>query len=321
MELKLIVKMEFGSHLYGTVTEDSDQDYKGVFLPTKEQVFLGRIPKSCNETTKKGNIDKNLPTDIDTEIYSLHYFIELACQGQTVALDMLHAPDSMILESSIIWNMITTNKEKFYTKDLKAFVGYARRQAAKYGIKGSRLNAARDVVAFLKSAEEGSKLSELWDFLPKGEHIHFLEKKKEANDLRTYQVVGKRFQETARVGYVLPILERFYNEYGKRAQQAAQNFGIDWKAISHAFRAAYQTREILTQQTITFPLKDAPFLKQVKKGELDYLTQVVPVLEELMDEVEQLSEVSTLPQKVNRKYWDKFIIDTLENEAFLDRWR
>lgn len=314
MELDLIVKVEFGSHLYGTATEDSDRDYKGVFLPTKEQIFLGKIPKSYNETTKKGSTDKNLPTDVDTEIYSLHYFIELACQGQTVALDMLHAPDNMVLESSIIWNMITTNREKFYTKDLKAFVGYARRQAAKYGIKGTRLNAAKDVISFLKSAEEGVRLSELWEYLPKGEHIHFLDRKKETNDLRSYQVVGKRFQETARVGYILPILERFYNEYGKRAQQAARNEGIDWKAISHAFRAAYETREILTQQTITFPLKEAPFLTQVKKGELDYLTQVVPILEELMDEVEALSEASTLPQKVNRKYWDKFIITTLEQE-------
>jgi len=311
MELNLIVKMRFGSHLYGTATEDSDQDYKGVFLPTKEQILLGRIPKSYNETTKKGNTDKNRSTDIDCEIYSLHYFIELACQGQTVALDMLHAPDNMILESSTIWNMITSNREKFYTKDLKAFVGYARRQAAKYGIKGSRLNAAEKVVTFLQSIEERLRLSELWEQLPKGEHIHFPDQK-DPNNLRQYQVVGKLFQETARVGYVLPILERFVSEYGKRAQQAAQNLGIDWKAISHALRAAYQTKEILTKQTVTFPLKEAPFLTQVKKGELDYLTQVVPILEELMDEVEALSEVSTLPKKVDRKYWDKFIISVLK---------
>jgi len=81
MELNLIVKMKFGSHLYGTVTEDSDQDYKGVFLPTKEQVLLGRIPKSYNYTTKTDKVGKNAPSDVDYEAYSLHYFIELACQG------------------------------------------------------------------------------------------------------------------------------------------------------------------------------------------------------------------------------------------------
>lgn len=317
MELNLIVKMKFGSYLYGTATEDSDQDYKGVFLPTKEQILLGRISKSYNYMTKTGKGGKNVPSDIDYEVYSLHYFIELACQGQTVALDMLHAPRATILYESQIWERIVLERHRFYTKDLKAFVGYARRQAAKYGIKGSRLNAAGDVIECLKQENAANTLSEIWFRLPKGEHIHFLDREK-PNNLRQYQVVGKRFQETVKVGYVLPILERFYDEYGKRAQQAARNEGIDWKAISHALRAAYQTREILTQQTIIFPLKEAPFLTQVKKGELDYLTQVVPILEELMDEVEKLSEANTLPQKVNRKYWDKFIINTLEKEAFLD---
>ncbi len=147
---RTIVKMIFGSHLYGTETKDSDRDYKGIFLPTKEQIYLGKIPKSYNESTKKGSTNKNLPTDIDTEIYSLHYFIELACQGQTVALDMLHAPDNMILESSTTWSAITANKEKFYTKNLKAFVGYARRQASKYSIRGSRLDTIKKVLTFLR---------------------------------------------------------------------------------------------------------------------------------------------------------------------------
>ncbi len=318
---KLIVKMKFGACLYGTETEDSDQDYKGVFLPTKEQILLGRIPKFYDYSTKVDKEGKNTPSDVDYEAYSLHYFIELACQGQTIALDMLHAPEAMILQKSLIWEKIVQERYRFYTKDLKAFVGYARRQAAKYGIKGSRLNAAGDVIIFLTSKQEELRLFEIWDQLPEGEHIHFLERKKEANDLRQYQVVGKRFQETARVGYVLPILEQFHRAYGERAKRAARNKGIDWKAISHALRAAYQTREILVHHSLTFPLKSAPFLKQVKTGELDYLTQVVPVLESLMDEVEGLSKVSTLPQKADRKYWDAFIIDTLEREEFLDGWR
>lgn len=38
--MDLIVKMKFGSHLYGTNTEDSDVDYKGVFLPSKKEILL-----------------------------------------------------------------------------------------------------------------------------------------------------------------------------------------------------------------------------------------------------------------------------------------
>jgi len=45
-EQGLIVKMAFGSHLYGTSTPESVLDYKGVFLPSKEQVLLGQIHRT-----------------------------------------------------------------------------------------------------------------------------------------------------------------------------------------------------------------------------------------------------------------------------------
>ena len=93
------VKILFGSHLYGTNTPDSDRDYKGVFLPTRREVLLGEIPKNITEST--GNrYSKNGAGDVDTEMFSLHQFIKLAIDGQTVAFDMLHAPSEFILSGS-----------------------------------------------------------------------------------------------------------------------------------------------------------------------------------------------------------------------------
>ena len=307
--MEMIVKLIFGSHLYGTSTLESDKDYKGIFMPTKKQIFLGNIPKSYNETTKQGS-EKNTSEDIDTEIYSLHYFIKLACEGQTVALDMLHAPGNMILETSDIWNEIVKNKEKFYTKNLKAFIGYARRQASKYGIKGSRLNAAKKVIDILLDYDGYMKMNYIWNLLPIEEHLYMIETNR--NEVRQYQVCGKIIQETAKIGYVLDILVKFYDEYGKRAREAAENKNIDWKAVSHALRAAYQVQELLQDGTITFPLKNASFLRSVKQGLHDYKNIVAPMLENIMSDVESLSEKSKLPKKADRKFWDKFIIETIE---------
>jgi len=311
--MDFIVKMKFGSHLYGTDTEYSDIDYKGVFLPSRGEILLGNIPKCRNFTT--GNYeDKNSPGDVDEEIYSLHYFIKLACDGQTVAMDMLHAPEKFLIETSKIWETIVRQKNKFYTKNLNSFVSYARRQASKYGIKGSRLNAASLVLTLLKSNDPKLKLRNIWDQLPRIEHCY--ETGVDPNGLRQFQICGKIFQESSSIGYVIPILEKFYDDYGQRAKLAAENKNIDWKAISHALRAAIQTKEIMTQGTITFPLKDAPFLMQVKAGKLDYTTEVVPVLESLMEEVETMVSQSNLPEKVDIDYWDRFICDTIENTRF-----
>lgn len=312
-DMKLVVRMKFGSHLYGMATTDSDIDYKGVFLPSREEILLGRIPK-CHSYSTGNVVLKNRPADVDVEIYSLHYFITLACEGQMVALDMLHAPDSLIVESSDIWKSIVRERHRFYTKNLKAFISYARRQAGKYGIKGSRLNAAATVLGLLKSEDPSHTLRSIWNKLPHTEHC--FETGFDPQGLRQYYVCGKQFQESCSIGYVTPILEKFFEEYGKRARLAAENRSIDWKAVSHALRAAFQIKEILTAATITFPLKEARFLLQVKEGKLDYLTEVAPALEGIMDEVEQLAADSTLPEIVDRAYWDKFICDTLESELF-----
>ena len=123
-----IVEMVFGSHLYGTATPASDRDFKGVVVPDLAQVLLQRVDKSLHDSTKTGD-GKNRPEDIDRERYSLQYFVELACAGETVALDMLHAPRAMALEAHDIWWDLVAKRELFYTKSLKAFVGYARKQA------------------------------------------------------------------------------------------------------------------------------------------------------------------------------------------------
>ncbi len=306
--------MVFGSHLYGTDTPESDRDYKGIFMPSKREIYLGKIPKSLQENTKKNSDTKNSPADIDTEVYSLHYFLQLACEGQTVALDMLHCPKELLLESSCIWEALVKNRHLFYTKDLNAFVGYARKQAAKYGIKGSRLNDAKRVLESLKYYKNrygNLKLTNIWGDLPEGEHI-IKHPPDEAHELRLYEVCGKKLQETASIEYTIPIIERFYQNYGDRAIKAAQNIGIDWKAVSHAFRAAFQVKSILTKGEIIFPLQEASFLKDVKAGKLDYQSIVAPKLDNLMDKLEELSAKSLLPKKVNRKYWDEFLISVID---------
>ena len=306
VEPEIAMLCRFGSHLYGTNTPDSDTDYKGIFMPTKEMILLGKIPKSINNNKKKKEGEKNTSDDVDFELHSLHYFIELSCKGETAALDMLHVNDENLVIDSDIWTDIQLQRNLFYTKNLKAFVGYARRQAAKYGIKGSRLNTAREFLDCIYDNPSDLKMETIWHTLPVNEHARFIESN--TNGIMQYQICGKIIQSTVTVEYAYDIIKRYYKQYGKRAQQASNNDGIDWKAVSHALRAAYQTQEIFTNGTITYPLKEAQFLTHVKQGKLDFTTVVQPELERVMQVVESLSEKSTLPEKVGTDYWNNFII-------------
>lgn len=170
--MNIIMKCKFGSHLYGTSTPQSDTDYKGVALPTWEQIALGRIPKHMEHSSTGIAHAKNTAEDVDTEIFSIHEFIKLALEGQTIALDMLHAPLSMLEECDGLWKDIIENRAKFYTNKSHAFVEYARKQAAKYGVKGSRLSDAKRVLEWLHEHPKDTRLHEVDSTFPVGEHIH-----------------------------------------------------------------------------------------------------------------------------------------------------
>lgn len=313
--MQTVVKMIFGSHLYGTATANSDTDLKGVFMPTREQILLQRVPKSISQSRNKKEGEKNTAADVDFEMYSLNYFLHLALEGETVALDMLHAPKSALQEMSSVWADLVWHREKFYTKNLKSFVGYARRQAAKYGVKGSRLSEAKAVLETLQKLTQINwqdgvlpRVGEFFDRLPKGEHISIT-----TTDQDTmYNVCGKSLSSKARIDHYIPMLQNFVDTYGHRAKEAAENKGIDWKAVSHAFRAAFQVRHILKHGGYTYPLPETDIIREVKSGQLDWFTVVQPELELLMDEVETLSRESTLPEKPDRAFWDQWLIQAFE---------
>lgn len=154
------------------------------------------------------------------------------------------------------------------------------------------------------------RLKDVWNSLPNLEHTKkYIDEK---SGIKMYEVCGKKFQETVKISYVSECLERHYKEYGHRAILAKENKGLDFKALSHAIRAAMQLCEIYETGDLKYPLKHADFLKKVKNGEYDYTTEIEPILNLYMDLAEKLSEESNYPEKVSTLYWDKWLIGVYE---------
>jgi predicted nucleotidyltransferase len=313
---KTLVRMVFGSHMYGLNTPESDTDYKGIFLPSRKEVLLGRIPKTLRISEGSGDSGKNTAEDVDEEHYSLHYFLDLACKGETVALDMLHSRREDWVEKTLVWELLVAQRERFYTKNLRALVGYARRQAAKYGVKGSRLSDARNVLNFLREMDTESphiRLEDIWEGIPTGEHIR-KEERTYPETVATLDVCGKKLQSTAKARQYIDTLGRFVEAYGARARKAERNEGIDWKAVSHAFRAGYQVQGILLRGGFSYPLDETDFIRKVKLGEVPYKV-AGPMLEELIDGLEEMAAESDLPETVNRRGIDEWLANVVERET------
>lgn len=313
--MKTIVKMNFGSHLYGTNSETSDKDYKGVYLPSLQDCILGTAKRSIVNNSKSNSETKNTKDDFDSEIYSLQYFLlELGKNGDTTFLDMIHAPNSALIESSQTWEYIRQNRSKFYTKSLKSYIGYCRGQAAKYGIRGSKLEEAKKILNVLNSHNESEKLSNFWENLPNSEYSKKYDIDNcQAKDKRAFDFCGKKLMADTNVFFAKQTIQKFYDSYGERARMAQANEGIDWKAISHAFRVGYQLKELYTTGDLIFPLKDAEFLREIKKGVYHYVNdKVAEKLENLISEIEMLASNSSYLEKVDIKEWENFIVKLYE---------
>jgi len=277
-KVELLYLCKFGSHLYGTNTENSDLDLKGIFLPSKEQCFLGNASKSLNYSS--GNKDaRNTQNDLDIQLWSLQYFLQLVQKGEINALDLLYSATypNMVLYGTPIMEIIFHNHDKLYNiKDCNAYFGYALGQAKKYGIKGSRLHKIKEVYKHTKYLfkfnifREEDKLSVALRHIIRNYYDKSYCFTKEINDIESLVLCGKVHQGNIKISEFLNRLERIISGYGERAELARQNKGVDWKALSHAMRALFQMEELITTGKIQYPLSSAEVLLKIKNGDYDF---------------------------------------------------
>ena len=316
--MKPVVRMKFGSHLYGTDTPLSDLDYKSIFVPDGRGIVLQRVKHTVSTKRPKAMGEKNFAGEVDEEGYALHRFFQLAAEGQTVSLDMLFAHDAVILEQSECWREIIANRPRLLTKKSAAFVGYCRTQANKYGIKGSRVAAAKAAAEMFASAvlELGgqSRIAEiapmLEAFVKDREHSALVELsavgRGEEDMLTHFECCNKKVPYTNSLKSAADLYARIYDEYGHRARKAETNEGIDWKALSHAVRVAHEALELLDTGHITFPLPNAAHILKIKQGALTY-DAVAGEIEELLVAVEKASERSLLPDLPDMAFIDDMV--------------
>lgn len=309
--MKKLFQTQFGSHVYGTDTPMSDTDYKGVFQESLENIILGNDKKSIVQGRKKDFGERNTSEDIDVEWKELRQFIDDCCTGQTYALDLLFTPKEWWIDTSPEWEFIIENRAKLISKKVEPYIGYCRRQAGKYGLKGSRIGELQRVMKFFEQHNPKKTVGECLDGLEETEFVRRTtgESKRNGEIVQEefLEVLGKKFQLNRQVIHVLESMRNLDQKYGDRSRLAKENKGIDWKAVSHAFRCCYQLKELSQTGFITFPLKEADYVRKIKSGILHY-PDVQEELGRLMEETIKAVDGSSLPENPDREFWDDWII-------------
>ena len=164
---KIIYLSQYGSHLYGLNTENSDLDFRGVYIPTLDDIILKKDKDEINEELWINANKVDFPTsDLsykvnykkgDVKIFSLQKFITLCSKADTNALDLLFSVNNSYIEQygsvgGILY--LLENRDKLINTDrLESPITYAFKQATKYSIKGERrqvmMNLLKDVNTYL----------------------------------------------------------------------------------------------------------------------------------------------------------------------------
>ena len=136
-EIEVIMLSVSGSRLYGNSTDESDYDYRGIFIADKvtKLGLIGKVeqisdPNFFRELDKKYNL--GLKDFSDCLIYELNRFAELCADANPNIFDILCTPIDKCLYINDKGKELVNNRNLFLSSKLKfTFSGYAISQLTK----------------------------------------------------------------------------------------------------------------------------------------------------------------------------------------------
>lgn len=313
---QLVYLSLYGSNLYGTALPTSDTDYRGIFIPSMEDLLLGKAEKNIQFSTgDKGT--KNTSKDVDINLFSLSYFLELLADGDTGALDLFfsfYRKDTIIYCNNSIIDELKTNRRKLICSTLKPLTGYCLTQAAKYGLKGSRYRELLDFktacTSMLLSSDKISDcIDKIKQFLTENSlkyiSIEIIK------DIEYISILGTLTQTNLPMNTLIERLQTKINQYGNRVTTSE----VDSKSLMHAFRAVYELQELLSTGHIVFPLEKARELKQIRQtANKDTLPDTITKLETELEYAQTCLQTTTLQESVDKDFIKYFIVRTYLRE-------
>jgi len=149
----LVVKR--GSHAHGTNVESSDEDFSGVYIQSKEDIFGTKYQEQIND-------DKN-----DIVFYEVKRFLELLASNNPTILELMNTPEDCIIYKNPLFDILLEQKNEFITKACaKSFGGYAIQQIKKAKGQNKKQNweqqkvTRKDILDFVYVIEDGKSI--LW---------------------------------------------------------------------------------------------------------------------------------------------------------------
>lgn len=295
-----------GSHAYGTNTETSDLDVRGIALNSKSEILTHRNPfeQFVNEET-------------DTVIYGFNKMIGLLTDNNPNTIEILGLDDSQYLYLSPIGKELVDNAHIFLSKkSVKTFGGYANQQLYRLNQLCKHQMAQDELEAHILKTMNFTmdSFAEHYADFSGGLNLYVDKSHRE-------ELVSEIFCDINLSHYPLRDLNslmndftniiRSYNKVGQRNSKAKEHGKIG-KHMMHLVRLYFMVFDILEKhEIVTHREKEHDFLMEIRFGKyIDENNQVKPEFFDIVKKLEahlvKLAASSTLPERPNYEIIDKF---------------
>ena len=301
-----------GSHAYGTDTETSDLDIRGIALNSKTDLLV-------NNT-----FDQVVNTATDTTIYSFNKMISLLQNANPNTIEILGLRPDHYLYLSNVGQELLDNKKLFLSKKvIKSFGGYATSQLYRLNQKSAHQMSQSELENHIFKVLQGmmDSFEERYNPIPEDGLVLYTDKSSQENmdteifmdvklshyPLRDYCSLWNDLQQTV----------SSYKKVGMRNKKAIEHGKIA-KHSMHLIRLYMMCLDILEkEEIITYRTKEHDLLMDIRNGKyLDENNQPIPEFFDMVHDYEKRLDYAknntSLPDNPNYKKINEFVYSVNE---------
>lgn len=341
LEKHTIFKTIHGSRAYGTNTENSDLDIRGVAIVDDTKYYFGYLDRFEQFENKNDDI----------VIYDIRKFFKLASDNNPNIIELLFVDEKFWQKSNGLWIKIVENRNKFLSKNIRyRFLGYACAQLKRiktarswllnppkkkpersdYGLPREKVLSKDDMGAFqwvmanlLQNTIEYLNLSEdTKEELAKSNWIGLVQRKGIPDhcfdEVQKITGASDAWMESMKREQAYMHAKRHYDSYRNWAQSRNKKraaleakFGYDTKHASHLVRLMRMGKEILSEGKVKVFRPDREELKAIRGGAWSY-EQIEEYATSMEQEIIELAKTSELPNKPNSKFLNQLCVEIIE---------
>jgi len=318
----IVMEMMAGSHLYGTDTPESDKDYIGVILPAASEVFGFNVMKELDVSiVSKLENGKNSKDATDRKFYEFRHFVKLAAENNPNIIELLFVNSDSLLVGSYISDLLLSKVNMFvdHNKIYTKYLAYAGSQKHKMLIKPENYTEIIRSLDFLYDYIGTNTLSNLSDpnTIKKSKQL-LLELNDKIIGLQipinfnsSFISIGDlNLNKSITVKAAITTLAERAKKAGSRTDLYVK-YGFDTKFGSHCVRLLLEALSLLKEGKISFPLEDAPFIREIKCGKYTK-EQTVAIIKDLEKQVECVYNNLKVKKSCDKQGVENLVVSTLQ---------